>query len=362
MVKIKKQITIILILTLCLSLIPNFSYNEIGEVLAQITPKDIRCKWGAEEPMTTRSCFPPELVGEMACGVEIPIGEVMDRTSILASKIEIQFIKGIIENANLLIEKADELINNLPNYTCTSTCKSECYKWIKITGRLLVPIRDCPNTDTVTLGGSEPCQECTGDSTVPKCEDYRTHAWETTVGNTTCPYKVDTSVPNWCSTSTDWCMVLPSEGKCDWYSDPFDPAQKVYQALEKAREELKKDIESDAPEKFKISNILERLNYSRCELSKCYISAEEYPEIMAGKKTGKQLYSCQAVQDMGLLDDDQIACIMAELLLEKEGLEQPGVWDIVKAVFKIVWKMIIDFFTGGREQGCNLSNYYCCQI
>lgn len=375
MVKFRKQISVILIISFSLSLILNLFYNGNNKALAACPCPltdgycicDVTCQLGEEITTAHKSCFPEEIAGEFACGTEIPIGEVTVRTSLLARKMSEEFSRGIIDNANLMIEKTEVILNSMDNWGCETDCYTGCFKYYRITDGVLVTIppqpADCQAIKSYNRDVTENCRncqsptECQAECNCSKCSDGC--CW-------TDPSQKDSKnqpiacryCPGQCQED---CVALPSQ----WRDDPFLPTLRAYESIENFQEDLRKTIdEVDQPDQFKIANLLEKLNFSRCELSKCYISAEEYPKVMAGEMTGKHLFTCQSVLDSGILEDDQIGCIVFQVMQELEEAESGWAtfWAIIKGFFLILWQTIKTWLTGTQEEGCFPLNYYCCQF
>ena len=151
--------------------------------------------------------------------------------------------------------------------------------------------------------------------------------------------------------------------------------------MKELQEALKNDIkETNSPKKFKRSYILEQLDFSRCELAQCWIPAEDYYDVLTGKKVGKHLLTCEQATQMGLFDDDQIACLTFQIINEWEEItklweamgeapwwQRPIIFfEIVGKVIgitgRILWEMIKEWVDTGQEEGCYPTNYYCCQM
>ncbi len=413
MVKLKKQIALILILSFFLSLIPNFLYNE-GRVFADCpagcTPGErdgetycincpISCQWGMEE-VTNRSCLPLEEAGEWTCGVEVPIGEAIDRSAYLAGRMLAEF-GGIVENGREMAIWSDRLLVDYKKWSCAGytdwedkekKCETECYKYFYISEGELQPGQDpqCPAgaryvPRTIPAGDEckeDPaqCQSCA--ECGERCcwqEEYSPdpeHPEETI----TCKYcrkegsNPETEEP-YCR---EMCTTYSCRGCCGQY---FWPILNGYSNIESLREALENDIkEKKSPEKFKRSYILEQLDFSRCELAQCWNPAEDYYAILVGEKVGKHLLTCEMVSQMGLFEDDQILCLVFQA--EDEWEEIKELWGemetkpwwqksvvffqifgkIIKLGGRIIWEMIKEWFEIGQEEGCYPTNYYCCQI
>lgn len=398
MVKAKKIIPIILIVSLSLSLVSGFSYNKSREILAAGTcpagceaiEKDgqtycincpIPCQIGTGT-FANKSCLPASGdLEEWACGREIPVGEVVERSSFLASRMAAEF-GGIIESGKELVRATEELLNGnperppLPQWNCLNTCGSEpgCYKYLNLTWQLVAgPADQCaagPQPPGQSVCGSEPCPACPagfGD-------------WETTFppdpempeDTITCQYQL--------SNCSEDCTLFRCSGIRG--GNPFDSVDRNYSDIELAQEDLRKDIEEDYPVeikeklKFKRSYILEQLDFSRCGLAQCWIPAEDYPAILAGEKVGRHLFTGKTVSDMGLFEDDQLLCLITQITNEWEEVQElwespKNWWSWPVVIFKIagklitmgwnvVWIMIKEWFDVGKEEGAYPTNYYCC--
>ena len=126
MVSFKKSTTIILVFSLFLSLIPNFLYTGERGVFADeeenpceglVCPENCfgpeydeksgvcvcyNCPTFCETEIgnfTNKSCLPLEGTGEWTCGVEIPVGEVMDNTAARAIDMQLNFEEIITNKA-----------------------------------------------------------------------------------------------------------------------------------------------------------------------------------------------------------------------------------------------------------------------
>jgi len=360
-----------------------------------------------------QSCFADLSEEEFACGVEIPIGEVIDRSAFLAFKMEEEFDE-IIKETETEIAEVEKLIAS--GTSCGNLCKTGCLKDRMIWGKFIsgpstcssfpgtpaeIKVSCCEEAQLWCGNCLEPCDQC-------QCVDetYCWYCWEETQGAppVTCYY---------CQEGYPYDEKIrgkktpDSPGNCNWYSkkevadsslcqyceiETQTECQSFYgqdeccqeecttrscrgpdksgvanscQEIEKLEESLKNSIgETDQPEKFEWSSILNQLKFARCELSKCYISAEEYPKVMTGEMAGKHLFTCKMVQEMGLLEDDQIACIAFQALKELEEAESAssGFWAVIKGFFKALWYIVKTWLTGAREEGCFPTNYYCCQM
>ena len=445
MVKLKKQIAIILIFSLFLSLIPNFLYNERGGVFASEDPcKDVSCPPGCPEPkydektdscfcincqipckieaktFTNKSCFPLEGTGEWTCGIEIPVGEVMDRTTYLASRMLAEF-GGIVKGGEEMVTWSDRLLTDYKEWSCSGyedwegkekKCETDCRKYYSITAGVLQP--DQPNEEKceeelgreISRGKSIYPERCNEDHTqcVP-CNEYCSqeehkeeccwyesfkidvpdpeHPGKTIEKEISCKYckKEDEGETKYCY---EHCFVDSCWGCCGQY---FWPIINGYAGMEELQEALKNDIEEKTPEgealpesfKFKRSYILEQLDFSRCELAQCWIPAEEYYDVLAGEKVGKYLLTCGTVSQMGLFDDDQINCLSYQIIDEWETIikiwtepkEHWWQWPVVffetilyvqLLPWRIIWEMIKEWADTGQEEGCYPTNYYCCQM
>lgn len=393
MVNLKKQITIILIISFSLSLIPNFLYNE-GEWISATEVScpsgcdpiekngetscincPIKCQWGGGN-FENKTCRPLEGAGEWACGIEIPIGEAMDRTFLLSSKMANAF-EAIVDSANLMVEKTDEILNSIEEWSCEDTCSTGCFKYYHIIDGVLVtdspqPV-GCTPTKSYSRNVSEECQNCTGpvscqtECAYDKCPDGCCYADL----SQTDPLTDELITCRYCPGQYEGrCVRRSCGGCCDQYFSPIIDAYSNIEILQKDLEETIK--EKNQPEKFKRDYIIEQLNYSRCELSKCWIPAEDLPEVLTGDKVGKHLLTCETVSQMGLLDDDQIECGTTQAEEEEKEVEGfwQGFWEQIKTKWREwIWDPIKNWFetitewlTGAEEEGCYPSNYYCCQF
>ncbi len=460
MVKLKKQISIILILSLFLSLIPNFLYTREKGVFATDNPcQNVSCPPGCPEPeydkktdscscincpipceigaktFTNKSCLPLEGTGEWTCGVEIPVGEVMDRTAYLAGRMLAEF-GGMIANGRQMADKADEILNDYKKWNCHCEddasqcigCQTDCDKYYSITKGVL------------QIEGSDPkCSEC------PECIDYNPEDFQESAGGTRvtpseeCLKCQDSDTCHQeCKECSDFCQE--NKENCCWLEnkeiklpDPKNPGKTIektiackyckkegsdpdtgepycreicspyscwgccwsyfwpilngYTEIENLQKALKNDIEEKTPEgedlpenfKFKRSYILEQLDFSRCELAQCWIPAEEYYDVLSGKKVGKHLLTCETVTQMDLFDNDQINCSSYQIENEwetiieiwKEPKEHWWQWLVVpfKTIlyvlllpWRTIWDMIKEWADTGQEEGCYPTNYYCCQM
>lgn len=419
MVKLKKQIAIILILSLFLSLIPNFLYNG-GRASADCptgcTPEEkdgetycincpIPCQWGMEE-VTNKSCLPLEGTGEWTCGIEIPVGEVMDRTTYLAGRMLAEF-GGIVESGREMAIWSDRLLTDYKKWSCAGytdwegeekKCETECYKYFHITKGGLQSGEDprCPTEARHTPRGIYAGDECKEDST--QCQSCAECGERCCWQEEYCPdpeYPEETITCKYCreeglnpETGGPYCREMCTPYSCRGYCGQyFWPIINGYSGMKELQEALKNDIGEKNPEgedlpesfKFKRSYILEQLDFSRCELAQCWIPAEDYYDILAGKKVGKHLLTCKAVTQMGLFDDDQINCLSYQIIDEWETIikiwtepkEHWWQWPVVffetilyaqLLPWRIIWEMIKEWVETGQEEGCYPTNYYCCQI
>ncbi len=430
MVKFKKQIATILILAFSLSLVPDFLYNgEREEVAAamscpypdcEVVEKEgqtyctncpIDCQFGTEI-VTNKSCLPLEGTGEWLCGKEIPIGEVIDRSAILASKMLAEF-SGMIENGQIMVEKTEEILHGnsekgipaIADWECGNICATRCYKYFQIPDLLEPPGPDweliegppglCasgPQPPSI-IGAKTDCQE-----DVSRCETCaqflanESYCWETTFAPDLL-FPADTVTCKYCPLSCQTkCYVFRCgayRGRPGCYNYFFRPVIDGYDYIENAQEGLKNDIDEkyfdegelkDLPEnfKFKKSYILEQLDFSRCELAQCWIPADEYQKVMEGELAGKHLLSCRTVSDADLLEDDQLLCLSFQIVNEWEKIkelwgemeEAPWwrkpliflqiVWETILSAGKFLWGLIKEWFNVGKEEGCYPNNYYCC--
>ncbi len=435
MVKLKKQIAIILILSFSLSLIPNFLYNEERKAWANdggpcegVTCPDLDCEKAPHEETNTCSCIncpiECELNGatftnksclplsgdleEWACGREIPIGEVMERSSFLASKMMAEF-GGMIQASQEMVAATELILNGNPETglpplsgaNCEDMCATRCHKFFTISSWDLVdgPAVECA-AGPQPPGDIEANKDCQDDaSQCESCTECRTNG---TCCWTTEPFAPNPEFPE----NTITCKYCPQAGSCQTDCDLyyrcgsnrglpgccgqyFSPVITGYADIEVAQEDLRNDIDEkyfdegelkDLPDKFKFkrSYILEQLNFSRCELAQCWIPAEDYPAVLTGEKVGKHLFTCKTVSDMGLFEDDQLLCLVVQIMDEWEEIqkiwESPKHWwdwpvtifkiavKIVSMAWRTVWTFIKEWFDIGKEEGCYPTNYYCCQF
>jgi len=411
MVNFKKQISIILILSFSLSLIPNFLYNEGGVLAgcpAGCTPEErdgetycincqIPCKIEAKT-FTNKSCLPLEGTGEWTCGVEIPVGEVMDRTAYLAGRMLAEF-GGMIEAGRQMADKTDELLTDYKDWNCRDWCQTDCYKSYYIAAGVLKVGQDprCPAEARFVPRGIYAGDECKENvSQCKSCDECGERCcWaeeyipdpEKPEEVINCQYckkegvNLETGEP-YCR---EMCSPYSCWGCCGQY---FWPVINGYAEMENLQKALINDIEEKTPGgenlpedfKFRKSYILEQLDFSRCELAKCWIPAEDYPDVLTGEKVGRHLLTCEQATRMGLFDDDQITCLT--LQIENEWEEIQNLWaemgekpwwqkpviffqilgKIILIGGKILWDMIKEWFEIGREEGCYPTNYYCCQM
>lgn len=421
MVKLKRQMVIILILSFSLSLIPNFLYTKEREVSAGAEECQgfscppgcskkydkktescscincpIPCKIGGKT-FVNKSCLPLEGAGEWVCGEEIPIGEVIDRSSYLAGRMLAAF-GGMIEAGRQMADKADEILTDYKDWQCTAKwCQTGCYKFYHITAGVRKTGQDprCPAEAKFVPRGIYAGDECKKD--VSQCKSCAQ------CGERCCwteEYTPDPKKPEeviscqYCkkegvnpATGKPYCQEMCSpyscQGCCGQY---FWPIINGYAEIEKLESLLVNDIEEKTPDgkklpddfKFRRSYILEQLDFSRCELAQCWIPAEDYPEVMAGKKVGKHLFTCETASQMGLFDDDQINCLTLQIEKEWEKIEElwaemaekpwwqrPVVFfqilgRMIKLGGRIIWEMIKEEFDFGKEEGCYPTNFYCC--
>jgi len=415
---IKKQVAIILILSSFLSLTPNFLYTKEREVFAGEDPcKDVSCPPGQDcerhydkntdqcvcincqipckigaETFENKSCLPLEGTGEWTCGVEIPVGEVMDRTAFLAGRMLAEF-EGMIATGRQMADKADELLTDYKKWNCSDDwCQTGCYKFYHVAAGVLEVGQDprCPTEARSVPRGIYAGDECKTDASQCKsCDECGERCcWteeyipdpENPEEVISCQYcKKEGANPE---TGEPYCREICSPyscwGCCGQY---FQTIIDGYTGMENLQKSLKNDIdEKDSPEKFKRSYILEQLDFARCELAQCWIPAEDYPDVLTGKKVGKHLLTCETATQMELFDDDQIACLTSQIENEWENLQKVWKepihwWEIVFPVtmvvragkimyysFKVMWEMIKEWFDFGKEEGCYPTNYYCCQM
>lgn len=378
---------------------------------------DIPCYLEGQE-FVNRSCLPSTGTGEWTCGVEIPIGEVIDRSVFLAGKILAAF-GGEIESGKEMAVWGDRILEDYQKWNCAGynswedkpvRCETDCYKFYSITAGVLqsgqpdeatckeelgqeisrgksVYPKECNEDYTQCVSCNEHCsqtghkEECCWNESL-KIEVPDPKKPEKTIEKTIfCKYckKEDDGETKYCSEN---CYPWTCYGCCQQY---FQPIINGYTNIVNLQEALKNDIEeTNATEKFKRSYILEQLDFSRCELSKCWISAEDYYDVLEGKKVGKHLISCEAAERTGLFDEDQTACFTTQIINEWEEvsqiwaeLETASWWQkpfiAIKLYFEFQWRiiwltgktllgMIKGQFDAGQEEGCYPTNYYCCQM
>jgi len=439
MVDFKKQTSLILILSLFLSLIPNFLYNENRGVLASdecgdpsLCPEEctggavydedsetcvcldcsISCPWGGG-PVINKACLPLSETGEWDCGVEIPIGEVADGTTILAEKMLVESL-GIIKAGKQMVDKTDELLTDYKDWNC-DMCQTGCYKFYNISAgvRVLKPDQDphCPVDAGVVPRGIYAGDECKADASQCKSCDQcgerccwnERYCWDSEKEEiVSCPTKpekgIETLACQYCEkegsdpdTGQPYCKEICSPyscwGCCEQY---FNPILEGFDLITGFQGELENDIDEKyskegvtkaLPDDFKLkrSYILEQLEFSRCELAQCWMSAEDYPAVFSGEKVGKHLLTCEAVSQMEFLDEDQINCLSLQIKKEWESIET--IWEKL-GVEEHWWKWLIPGYAFekfekwslmkilglieersniGQEEGCYPHNFYCCQ-
>jgi len=422
MVNKKNLIPIIVLLSLFLSLIPNFLYTKEGRVFATDNPcKDVSCPPGCPDPkydektdscscincpipckigaktFTNKSCLPLEGTGEWTCGVEIPIGEVMDRTAYLAGRMLAEF-GGMIADGRQMADKADEILIDYKNWSCLD-CQTGCFKFYHIAAGILQSGQDprCPSEAQAVPRGIYAGDECKADASQCKnCDQCGERCcWpEEYIPNPEKPEEVISC--QYCKkggadpeTGESYCKEICSPyscwGCCGQY---FWPIITGYTEMENLQKALINDIEEKTPDgenlpddfKFKRSYIMEQLDFSRCELADCWIPAEDYPDVLTGKKVGKHLLTCETANQLGLFDDDQTACLTSQIeneweeiqnlwteMGEKPWWQRPVVFfqvlgKIIQLGGKILWEMIKEWFNFGKEEGCYPTNFYCCQM
>ena len=442
MVKLKKQTSLILILSLFLSLIPNFLYNENREVFASdecgdpsLCPDEctegavydensetcvcidcsISCPWEGGS-VINKACLPLSGTGEWDCGVEIPIGEVVDGTTILAEKMLVESL-GIIKGGKQMVDKTDELLTDYKDWNCQDwccpnpdRCPTGCYKSYQITAGVLQSDQSDPECELETTKGKgiypQKCNEdyhqcifcveycsqeehreecCWIDNSQPN-PNYDPEHPKKEKEYLSCKYckKEDEDETKYCY---EYCSPHSCAGCCEAY---FNPILEGFEVITGFQGELENDIDEkyskegvreDLPADFKLkrSYILEQLEFSRCELAQCWMSAEDYPAVFSGEKVGKHLLTCEAVSQMEFLEEDQINCLSLrikkewediETIWKKLGVEEhwwkwliPGYayekfvkWSLMKILGLIEERSNI-----GQEEGCYPHNYYCCQ-
>ena len=351
---------------------------------------------------------------EWTCGKEIPIGEAIDRSAILASKMLAEF-NGIIESGQIMVEKTETILNGNPeegvppiaDWECGNMCSAGCYRYFSISAweRVEGPPGIC-GSGPQPPGGIAAKKECQEDAsqceTCAQCRASQSCCWETTFApdpdfpeNTVkCKYCPQAGACQescslyWCDKRYDVDGSLIKPGCCD---DFFNPIINGYSNIKGAQEDLKNDIDEkysdggvlkDLPDKFKFkrSYILEQLDFARCELAQCWIPAEDYPAILSGEKSGKHLFTCKSVSDMGLFEDDQLVCSATQIMDEWEEVQElwgemldapwwqkpiiffQVVWKTLTAAGQFLWDLIKEWFDVGKEEGCYPTNYYCCHF
>jgi len=437
MVSFKKPITLILIFSFLLSLTSNFLYTKNREVFAEedlcqglSCPEGKNCT-GPEydeksracvcydcsipceielKTFTNQSCLPLAETGEWTCGKEIPVGEIIDNTCNIALKMQLAF-EGIIINGEEMILWGNRLLADYQKWNCQEyinweekriKCETDCRKYYNITAGVLQP--DQPNEEKcevelgreITRGKSVYPEKCNQDYTqCISCNEYCSQeehqeecCWhesfkidepdpknpeKTIEKEISCKYckKEDEEEAKYCS---EYCFVDSCRGCCGQY---FWPIINGYTGMEELQKALKNDIEeTDTPKNLKRSYILEQLDFARCQLAQCWIPAKEYTEALVGK----HLLTCQQANQLGLLEEDQIACFTSQTIkrLEEiadffEELKTAPFWKKPIIFFQLQWKVIkfgIEtlwaLMTGGleltQEEGCYPGNYYCCQM
>jgi len=420
----KKIISIILILSFLLSLIPDFSYNEGGVLAAECphscsedddctpccksgcTPKcsddkkcycvncPIACQWTEDIKFENKSCLPIEGAGEWRCGTEIPIGEIIDETDILASKMAAEFER-MIETGRRMVEGTEDILNGrrekaipaIQDWSCSvnSGCKAapDCYKYLDFKEWELIegPTEECsdgPQPPSTKECEEEPCQSC---AECLESDDCR--YWETTFApdpeeTITCRYKL--------TDCEEECTLYRCAGGCAEY---LDSILSRYSEIQTNQQALVNDIDQEEiPEKLKRDYILEQLNFSRCELAKCFILAKDMPDILAGKKVGRYLFTCETVKNLELLEPDQMTCFLIQAVVDLQNflkyahekweeikdaawwkkpfvairnLFQVGV-ETIRLVWKNGWELLKILLKKKTEEACYPTNYYCCEI
>ncbi len=410
MVNFKKTISIILILSVFLSLSIGFLYNKNsalaeddedfcaefscpaecseGPVYNENTDScscincEISCEAGSET-FVNKSIVPLNEAESWTCGTEIPVGEIMDRTAFLAERMLLEF-GGIIKSGEEMANKTDELLTDYKDWSCDDWCQTGCYKYYYISEGELQSGEDnrCPLEAQSVPKGIYTGDECKENYTQCKsCEDCGERCcWQEEY----CPdpeFPKITISCKYCKKESfcqEKCVPYPCQGCCRQY---FGTIINNYTDIESLQKALKDEInETNSPEKFTKTYILEQLDFSRCELAQCWIPAEDYYDVLEGKKTGKHLLTCKGVSEIGLLDDDQISAITTQIITDWEELleawgemEEASWWQ--KPIFffkllgktiwlggKILWIMIEEWFNSGQEEGCYPTNYYCCEL
>jgi len=435
MVIFKKSFLIILILFLLLSLIPNFLYT--GERAAFAEDQDpcenlscpdkqncekkyddktktcvcyncsVSCKWKGEN-VINKSCSPLTVAEEWGCGIEIPIGEITDNTSSSAGKM-LKTLEGMIKSGEEMALWTDRVLTDYKEWKCSEyinwegeekKCETGCRKYYQITAGSLQAEESDQECESETSRGKtidpQDCNEnhikCLSCSEYCDKEEYKEECcW---VDNTqlnpnydpenekeneylSCKYcrKQDEGETKYCN---EYCSAKSCEGCCSQY---FNPIINGYKDIKNSNEALKNQIEeTDTLERFQRRYILEQLDFSRCELAQCWVSAEEYLEIPTEEKIGKHLLTCKQASQTGLLEEDQIACFafqavkgLEEIIKLWEDLETASwwkkliiyfqlQWEVVKFSAEILWEMATGGLELTQEKGCYPGNYYCCQL
>ncbi|GAI46368.1 unnamed protein product, partial [marine sediment metagenome] len=213
----------------------------------------IPCQWGGGE-FENKTCRPLEETGEWTCGVEIPIGEAMDRTFLLSSKMANAF-EATIDSANLMAEKTDEILDSIEGWNCQDICSTGCFKYYRIVDGVLVTNppqpADCAPTKSYSRNVSEECQNCaTPASCQEECADDRCpdECCYTDVSQTD-PLTDEPITCRYCPGQYDKrCVRRSCGGCCDQYFNPIIDAYSNIEILQKDLEETIK--EGNKPEKF----------------------------------------------------------------------------------------------------------------
>ncbi len=225
----------------------------------------------------------------LKCGREIPVGEAMEKTGELLEEIIIEFERIKTNSYNLIRaqQEMEELAKKCSMKNCTPVCEE-------------VPIYD--------VWGGEPLyyqclrQPCEGDpcdkEEIEKSFSEITNLSEEIQAAKEKLYKlIYESVEPLCIEENEDIRTTGEKIRC-----AANPA-----CWELTRETLLSLLPEDFPEDFleKIGlcpsitvqkAISRKLDLSRAEFDKCYLSPEDIEKVFLGEKTGKYLLSCQRVE------------------------------------------------------------------
>jgi len=419
MVSFKKSTIIILVFSLFLSLIPNFLYTGERGVSAdeEENPcEGLFCPENCSGPeydeksgvcvcyncptfceteignFTNKSCLPLGGTGEWTCGVEIPVGEVMDNTAARAIDMQLNF-EEIITNGEDMILWGERILTDYQKWNCQGyadwedrerKCETNCRKYYSITAGTLQPGQ--PDEEKceeelgreISRGRSIYPEKCNEDYT--QCISCNEYCSQEEHKEECCWYESfkvnvpDPEHPEKTIYCYEYCSVDSCRGCC---GDYFNPIIRGYEAIKASQETLKNNIEeTNTPEKLKRAYLLEQLDFARCQLALCWIPAEEYAENLVGN----YLLTCQQANQLGLLGEDQMACFSSQAAEDLKEIEQfieelkaAPFWKKPIVYFQLQWK-VIKFslenlwttMTGGdeltQEEGCYPGNYYCCRL